>query len=43
MQKRRLVRPDDPDAEQHVYDEPRQAVAVAINTKFSLVAIGTHG
>ncbi len=43
VQKRRLVRVDDPDAEQYDYDEPRRAVAVAINTKFSLVAIGTHG
>ncbi|KAI0706047.1 RIC1-domain-containing protein [Cytidiella melzeri] len=43
VQKRRLVRPDDPDADQHYYDEPRRAVAVAINAKFSLAAIGMHG
>lgn len=43
VQKRRMVRPDDPDADQYHYDEPRCAVAVAINTKFSVVAVGMHG
>ncbi|KAI0803143.1 RIC1-domain-containing protein [Irpex lacteus] len=39
VQKRRLVRPDDPDADQYHYEEPRRAVSVAINAKFSLAAI----
>ncbi|KAI0343994.1 RIC1-domain-containing protein [Trametopsis cervina] len=43
VQKRRLVRPDDPDADQYHYDEPRRAIAVSINAKFSLAAIGMHG
>lgn len=43
MQKRRMVRPDDPDADQYAYEEPRRAVSVAINTKFSVVAVGMHG
>ncbi|KII93321.1 hypothetical protein PLICRDRAFT_130973 [Plicaturopsis crispa FD-325 SS-3] len=42
VQKRRQVDPENP-LEQPPYDEPRRAVAIAINAKFSLVAIGTHG
>ena len=41
-QKRRFMRADDPDADQYAYDEPRRAVAVAVNTRFSLVAVGMH-
>ena len=37
VQKRRMVRPDEP---QYDYDEPQTATAVAINTKFSVYAVG---
>ena len=43
VQKRRLVRPDDPDADQYHYNEPKRAITAVINAKFSLVAIGTEG
>lgn len=43
VQKRKLIRPDGPDGDKYHWEEPRRAVAVAINTKFSVVAIGTHG
>jgi hypothetical protein len=45
FQKQRRVDPAEPlhERERKVYEEPRRAVAVAINGKFSLVAIGTHG
>ncbi|KAI0786104.1 RIC1-domain-containing protein [Abortiporus biennis] len=43
VQKRKQILADDPDADKHVYYEPRRAQVVAINSKFSLVATGTHG
>ncbi|THH29722.1 hypothetical protein EUX98_g4465 [Antrodiella citrinella] len=43
VQKRRHVPADDPEADQHAYNEPRRAKCVAVNTKFSLVATGTQG
>lgn len=43
VQKRRRRDPDDPDAGEFAYTEPRRAMVVAINTKFSLIAIGTYG
>ncbi|KDQ54856.1 hypothetical protein JAAARDRAFT_37967 [Jaapia argillacea MUCL 33604] len=43
VQKQRRVDQDDNSPYQHPYDEPRRAVAVAVNTVFSLIAIGTHG
>lgn len=41
-QKRRQVDSDDTHS-LFDYDEPKRAVAVAVNIKFSLVAVGTHG
>ncbi|KAG6837879.1 hypothetical protein H0H93_013032 [Arthromyces matolae] len=42
VQKQRRVEPDEPpDVRHRVYEEPRRAVALAINGKFSFVAIGT--
>ena len=43
VQKRKHIPADDPEAELHAYHEPRRAKCVAVNTKFSLVATGTHG
>lgn len=43
VQKRKLISPDGPDGDKYHWEEPRRAVAVAINTKFSVVAIGMHG
>ncbi|EMD41642.1 hypothetical protein CERSUDRAFT_128592 [Gelatoporia subvermispora B] len=40
VQKRRQT---DPDSGEPAYQDPRKAVAVAVNAKFSLVAIGTYG
>ena len=40
VQKRRQT---DPDSGEPAYQDPRKAVAVAINAKFSLIAIGTYG
>lgn len=43
VQKQRRVDPDEPLHERNrVYEEPRRAVAIAINGTFSLIAIGTH-
>ncbi|KDR85280.1 hypothetical protein GALMADRAFT_83897 [Galerina marginata CBS 339.88] len=44
VQKRRRVEPDEfgPDSGLD-YEEPKRATSVAINNKFSLIAIGTHG
>lgn len=42
VQKRRRLDPEDAQIAGPVYDEPRRAVAIAINGKFSLVAVGTH-
>jgi hypothetical protein len=42
VQKRRRRDPEDGADTAPVYDEPRRAVAVAINGKFSLTAVGTH-
>ncbi|KZT22140.1 RIC1-domain-containing protein [Neolentinus lepideus HHB14362 ss-1] len=43
VQKQRQVDPDDIGMHQYMYDEPRRAVSTAVNSYFSLVAIGTHG
>ncbi|KAF8649858.1 hypothetical protein AX16_005620 [Volvariella volvacea WC 439] len=43
VQKQRQLDPDQVDADRKVYDEPRRAVTVAVNGKFSLIAIGTNG
>lgn len=45
MQKQRRIDPDEPrhERDRRVYEEPRRAVTVAVNGKFSLVAIGTLG
>ncbi|TCD70639.1 hypothetical protein EIP91_002358 [Steccherinum ochraceum] len=43
VQKRRHIPADDPEAEQHAYQDPRRAKCIAVNTKFSLVATGTQG
>lgn len=40
--KRRQVDPEQTPSER-VYEEPKRAVSVAINGKFSLMAIGMHG
>ncbi|OCH96704.1 RIC1-domain-containing protein [Obba rivulosa] len=40
VQKRRQT---DPDSQEPAYQDPRRAVAVVINAKFSLFAIGTYG
>ncbi|RDB29503.1 RAB6A-GEF complex partner protein 1 [Hypsizygus marmoreus] len=43
VQKQRRIDPDEPLHERNrVYEEPRRAVAIAINAKFSFIAIGTH-
>lgn len=42
MQKRRRVDPEDSENAKPLYEEPRRAVAVAINGRFSLTAIGTQ-
>jgi len=42
VQKRRRRDPEDEQDTSFVYDEPRRAVAVAINGKFSLTAVGTY-
>lgn len=42
VQKRRRRDPEDEQDTGPVYDEPRRAVAVAINGKFSLTAVGAH-
>ncbi len=42
VQKQRQVDSDQNDAVR-IYDEPKRATAVAVNNKFSLIAIGTHG
>ncbi|KAF8078253.1 RIC1-domain-containing protein [Lyophyllum atratum] len=43
VQKQRCVDPDEPLHERNrVYEEPRRAVAMAINGKFSFIAIGTY-
>ncbi|EIN13398.1 RIC1-domain-containing protein [Punctularia strigosozonata HHB-11173 SS5] len=42
--KRRQVDADSSDSsDSGYYDEPRRAVAIAVNGKFSVIAIGTHG
>ncbi|TFK36804.1 RIC1-domain-containing protein [Crucibulum laeve] len=44
VQKRRRIDPDTPASDRdRIYEEPRRATAVALNEKFSLIAIGTHG
>jgi hypothetical protein len=44
VQKQRRIDPDEPLHERNrVYEEPRRAVAIAINGTFSLIAIGTYG
>ena len=43
VQKRRRKDPDELKDGEYPYDEPRRAMTVAINTRFSLIAIGTHG
>lgn len=43
VQKRKRGDPDDPESDPHAYNEPRRARVIAINSKFSLVATGTHG
>jgi hypothetical protein len=42
VQKRRRIDPEDAHVAKPIYEEPRRAVAVAINGKFSLTAVGTH-
>ncbi|KAA1468470.1 RIC1-domain-containing protein [Dentipellis sp. KUC8613] len=42
VQKRRQPNPDEAGANGHEYDQPRRAVKVAVNSRFSLVAVGTH-
>ncbi|KAF8203148.1 RIC1-domain-containing protein [Pholiota molesta] len=42
VQKQRRIEPDVGDAIPY-YEEPKRATAVALNAKFSLIAIGTHG
>lgn len=42
MQKSRRIDPEDARSTKPVYEEPRRAVAVAINGKFSLTAVGTY-
>ena len=43
VQKQRRIDPDEPLHEHsRVYEEPRRAVAIAINGTFSLIAIGTY-
>ncbi|KAI0274897.1 RIC1-domain-containing protein [Gloeopeniophorella convolvens] len=41
VQKRKQVDPDE-DGNTHNYDQPRRAVKVAVNAKFSMIAVGTH-
>lgn len=41
VQKQRQV--DSDDSGSRKYQEPKRATTVAINSKFSLIAIGTHG
>jgi len=41
VQKQRRVDPEEDLP--RIYEEPRRALAVAVNGKFSLIAIGTHG
>ncbi|TFK57640.1 RIC1-domain-containing protein [Heliocybe sulcata] len=43
VQKQRQVDPDETGMHQYMYDEPRRAVGIAINSHFSLVAVGTYG
>lgn len=44
VQKQRRIDPDKPRHERgRFYEEPRHAKAIAINAKFSLIAIGTLG
>jgi RAB6A-GEF complex partner protein 1 len=43
VQKQRRIDPDEPLHERdRVYEEPKRAVAIAINGTFSLIAIGTY-
>lgn len=42
VQKQRCVEPAE-DTTSQIYQEPRRATVVAINTKFSMFAIGTYG
>ncbi|KZT74904.1 RIC1-domain-containing protein [Daedalea quercina L-15889] len=42
VQKRRRQDPSDLKDGEYPYDEPRRAMTVAINTRFSLIATGTH-
>ncbi|KAF8973675.1 RIC1-domain-containing protein [Flammula alnicola] len=42
VQKQRRVEPDKIDTVRN-YEEPKRATSIAINSKFSLIAIGTHG
>ncbi|PPQ67413.1 hypothetical protein CVT25_005992 [Psilocybe cyanescens] len=42
IQKRRRVEPED-DEPTLKYDEPKRATKMAVNSKFSLIAIGTYG
>ena len=41
VQKRKQVHPDERTSEDD-YEQPRRAVKVVVNMKFSLVAVGTH-
>lgn len=46
VQKRRQIEPEEEGREGEssgAYQEPKRATKVAINSKFSLIAIGTHG
>lgn len=42
VQKRRQVESSEKEVSR-VYEEPKRATAVAVNNKFSLIAIGTYG
>ncbi|THH21002.1 hypothetical protein EW146_g469 [Bondarzewia mesenterica] len=42
IQKRRQVDPQDSEANAHEYNQPRRAVIVAVNSRFSLIAVGTQ-
>ena len=42
VQKRKQVYPGEEDVSTDDYEQPRRAVNVAVNMRFSLIAIGTH-
>lgn len=43
VQKSRHIDSDGPSSGGPVYNEPRRAIEVAVNARFSLVAVGTYG